>query len=367
MMSMFHFGRVTKVLVTGILLLGCVNNPVTTVTNQGAMASTVTPGQLDEPISSILLQEQVMILEAELAVDDNAVWVLLYEQDELLRIDSATNTIAQRIDLSAVGVDARELAAGEGMVWVSGSGTLETGGARLANAMRIDPDSGEIIAEAAFPTKSLTIGEGAVWAVGDGQLYKLDAATNSVIEQVRVRLRMGLTVDVQITIAEGVVWLLGEDEQTERTVLLKINPLTLEELERIQVEQVDQPYIRLADGEGSLWLGGYSDMCSPECSTLIARFNTTTSTITPLVLTDTITRSNYVWQMAEENGNLWMCVGFSLLRLDITSGEVLSTLPSNCANQQQSIAFGGNSLWTLNLKSTENTLYLDRYDLAQFE
>jgi len=136
---------------------------------------------------------------------------------------------------------------------------------------------------------------------------------------------------------------------------------------------MDQPYIRLASGEGSLWLGGYSDMCAPECSALISRFDVATNAITPLVLPDEITRSNYVWQLAEAGGNLWVGVGVdlasrepSLLRLDMASGEILSSLPSNCVGQQQTIAFGSDSVWALNLSVDDSTLYLDRYELAQF-
>jgi len=344
-----------------------------TTEDNAAAAAPTTAAQEAFNVVSIPIQEDTLMLSAELAFDSNATWVLLYEQDELLRIDPETNTITQRMDLAAAGFDARELAAGEGSVWVSGRGTLEAGGGRLTSVARIDPDSGEIVAEVAFPTESLTVGEGAVWTLGEGSLHKLDLQTNAVLEEVRVPLRMGLGSHLQIAIVNETVWLLGEDGQTEQTVLLQIDSTTLEEVRRVEVEQVDQPYIRLASGEGSLWLGGYSDMCAPECSTLISRFDITTSATTPLILTDEITRSNYVWQLAEAGSNLWVCVGVdlvtfepSLLRLDMGSGEILSSLPSNCVGQQQTIAFGADSVWVLNLNVDDSTLYLHRYELAQF-
>jgi len=346
---------------------------VATTENNAAAATPPTAGQEAFTVVSIPLQEETLSLSAELAFDGDAAWVLLYEQDELLRIDPETNTITQRMDLAAAGFDARELAAGEGSVWVSGRGALEAGGGRLTSVARIDPDSGEIIAEVAFPTDVLTVVEGAVWALGRGRLHKLDLQTNAVLDEVRIPLRLRLASDVQMAFAEGAIWLLGEDEQTEQVVLLRIDPSTLEELARIEVEQMDQPYIRLASGEGSLWLGGYSDMCAPECSALISRFDVATNAITPLVLPDEITRSNYVWQLAEAGGNLWVGVGVdlasrepSLLRLDMASGEILSSLPSNCVGQQQTIAFGSDSVWALNLSVDDSTLYLDRYELAQF-
>jgi streptogramin lyase len=346
---------------------------VATTENNTAAATPPTAGQEAFTVVSIPLQEETLSLSAELAFDGDAAWVLLYEQDVLLKIDSETNTITQRFDLGTAGFDTHELAAGEGSVWVSGQGTLEAGRSHLRSVARIDPDSVEIIAEVAFPTEVLTVVEGAVWALGGSRLHKLDLQTNAVLDEVRVPLRLRLASDVQMAFAEGAIWLLGEDEQTEQDILLQIDALTLEVVNQVEIEQIDQPYIRLASGEGSLWLGGYSDMCAPECSTLISRFDVATNAITPLVLPDEITRSNYVWQLAEAGGNLWACVAVdlvtfepSLLRLDMGSGEILSSLPSNCVGRQQTIAFGADSVWALNLSVDDSTLYLHRYELAQF-
>ena len=124
-------------------------------------------GAEEATISSAVLPVRTVL------VAFGSVWVTGTANEELYRIDPATNQVSATIDLHA---RPRSLASGEGSVWVfnSGDGTVD----------RIDGKTGKVLAtietgEAA--RDAVDVGGGFVWVDTPlAPLIKIDPATHSV-------------------------------------------------------------------------------------------------------------------------------------------------------------------------------------------
>jgi YVTN family beta-propeller protein len=138
------------------------------------------PGTL-ERVNPVTGQQQATIPIGKGAFDvevsPGAVWVTAYEDNAVLRVDTATNTVAATIPVpgSPVGV-----AFGAGSLWVSSEdGKVE----------RIDPATNSIVTTIQTQDSGgyVAFGGGAVWVTNaghegqvDGRLTRIDPATNGV-------------------------------------------------------------------------------------------------------------------------------------------------------------------------------------------
>jgi DNA-binding beta-propeller fold protein YncE len=117
-----------------------------------------------------------------LAVAGGSVWVVPHLDRYALRIDPLTNSVAQVISLGNRGPGA-EIDATDAMVWAS----VSTPSFDYERLVRIDPATGNVVAEvrvaAAFPV----IGAGFVWATGEGGVSRIDPGTNTVAGTIEVR------------------------------------------------------------------------------------------------------------------------------------------------------------------------------------
>jgi YVTN family beta-propeller protein len=116
--------------------------------------------------------------QAELSAAEDAVWVAIYGQGDVVRIDPATNKVVSRIH---VGGQPEDVAVAAGAVWVPNeNGTLA----------RIDPATNTVVATIRVgpdPDYALFC-RGRLWVSSllGPRLFVVDPATNRVVSRVRV-------------------------------------------------------------------------------------------------------------------------------------------------------------------------------------
>lgn len=126
------------------------------------------------------------------------VWITGTGNDELYRVDPATNQIVATIDLNS---DPLSIAAGEGSVWVhnEGNGTVQ----------RIDGKSGDIVATietGALGKGSIAVGGGYVWvSTHDAPIVQIDPRTNSV----RGKFKIAMDEYFTVRFGGGSLWISG--------------------------------------------------------------------------------------------------------------------------------------------------------------
>lgn len=167
-----------------------------------------------------------------------SVWVSVYGDDVVLRIDPETREILARIktDFAPCGI-----AIGGGSVWIENYGG--------ASVTRVDPsaNTAEEIDVGAAPF-DVTFAAGAAWTTdqGDDTVTRVDAGTG------RTR-----TIDVGadpvgIAPGGGAVWVTNQRDGT----LSRIDPRTL----HVQTRKIGVQPSWTAWGEGSLWLAEFGGM-----------------------------------------------------------------------------------------------------------
>jgi streptogramin lyase len=158
-----------------------------------------------------------------IAAGHGSIWMITKEDkdrfDVLARIDPQKNEIAEMIELGHVGGG---VAVDASSIWV----TVPDEGLLL----RIDPGSGEVIAEidGLVQPAFVAAGEDAVWVLsgtwdghpeGDASVTKVDASTNEIETRIAIDERPGTAGN--IAVGEGFVW-----ARTSFTILAKIDPTT---------------------------------------------------------------------------------------------------------------------------------------------
>jgi YVTN family beta-propeller protein len=129
-----------------------------------------------------------------IAVDEQAVWTVDYEDGLARRVDPEAGEIVREID---VGSGPSAVAAGAGSVWVANQ--------REDSVSRIDAQSNSVrktISVGDDPS-AVALGEGAVWVAnsGDGTVSRIDPETNEVVATITVGQR-----PQGIIVADGLVW-----------------------------------------------------------------------------------------------------------------------------------------------------------------
>ena len=133
-----------------------------------------------------------------IAVAFGSVWITGTGNDELYRVDPATNQIAATIELRS---SPRMLAAGEDSIWVfnDGDGTVQ----------RIDGKSGKVVATietGTVGTGTIDVGGGFVWVATHAvPIIKIDPRTNAV----RGKFRIETSEYSSIRFAFGSLWVSG--------------------------------------------------------------------------------------------------------------------------------------------------------------
>ena len=114
-----------------------------------------------------------------MAIGEGAVWLPHFQERQLTRIDTATNTLAARIKLEFLPVG---VAAGEGSIWVT-----DNAGDALA---RLDPATNRITKTIAVGDGpfGVAVGHGSIWVVNhnDGTVSRVDPETEAVAATIEV-------------------------------------------------------------------------------------------------------------------------------------------------------------------------------------
>ena len=173
--------------------------------------------------------------EGGIAASTDSIWIVTDKHGTLLRIDPASDTVRQRVQLPNGAFNPKF---SDGVLWISRVGASEL--------LAVDATSGALLAAAATgpAPRFLTAGGGAIWTLnqGDGSLSRVDATTHR--ETARTALGTpGHGGD--IAFGAGVVW----------TTFMAV-PLTATEAATGLVRR--QWYGRGGDslgiGHGAIWL-----------------------------------------------------------------------------------------------------------------
>lgn len=271
-----------------------------------------------------------------IAIADDAVWVSGWDGPTVSRIDAETNAVIT-VTLGFVGA---HVAVGEGGVWVG------VDGGRL---LRLDPDSGEVIATIETASRPAPVdGSAPLPFTGDGTVWVQDLV-NSVVSRIDPQSNeVTATVDLAAAgigdaegavIAGGLVWVntchgvVSIDQQTlavsdpialdgcgtaigfadgslwvgltgQRTA--RIDPIERDVEVILDVGPTDDaPF--MATGGGAVW--------RPLTTSTIARIDTSTNTVTEIL---DLGRSEQVAGFAVGHGSLWAgdYARRSVLRID---------------------------------------------------
>jgi ABC-type transport system substrate-binding protein/tRNA A-37 threonylcarbamoyl transferase component Bud32 len=149
---------------------------------------------------------------------DDSVWVVQDVGQEVIRFDARTGKVAGRFQIRGDP----EGANADGVVYAQGSLWLSRGN----SVVRVDPRTGLVIHRYAAPSRYLVFADGAIWAgdPGTGRIWKIDPATNSVVQRQRLH---GWLSDLAVgdgsvwapILPDGVVYKLSEDDLSIQTSL----------------------------------------------------------------------------------------------------------------------------------------------------
>ena len=174
----------------------------------------------------------------DVEVSPGAVWVTGYEDNAVLRIDTATNTVAATIPVPGGPVG---LAFGAGSLWVSSDD---------GKVARIDPATNSIVTTIATQDSGgfVAFGGGAVWMTNgghegqaDGRLTRIDPATNGVTASITVG-----AWPRRLAYAGGSVWIGLNDAPT----VVRVSATTNAILNRVTV---DDDVYSIAATDHAVW------------------------------------------------------------------------------------------------------------------
>jgi ABC-type transport system substrate-binding protein/predicted Ser/Thr protein kinase/streptogramin lyase len=152
------------------------------------------------------------------ATGADSVWVVQDVGQEVLRFDARTGKVAGRFQIHGdpAGANADGVVYADGSLWLS----------RGNSVVRVDPSTGLVVHRYSAPSRYLLFADGAIWAgePGSGRIWKIDPATNRVVQQQRLH---GWLSDLAVgggsvwapILPDGVVYKLSEDDLSIQTTL----------------------------------------------------------------------------------------------------------------------------------------------------
>ena len=228
------------------------------------------------------------VVAADLAATDDSVWVHDAARLGLARIDTAYESVADRLALpddlrpTRPGVDA-----GLGAVWASDATT------RL---LKLQPDGGRVLRtfDLGRPVDDVAVGAGAIWATSGaaGRVFEIDPKTGRIRESISVAGRPGVSkpAPIAIVVGEGAVWVLNGNAPS----ITRIDPDLAAVTATIPLGVGSNPSA-IAVGAGAVWVA-----LSGEGA--LARVDPRTGTI------QTIPVSGAPTAVAVASGRVWVSV-----------------------------------------------------------
>lgn len=178
------------------------------------------------------------------------IWVTGPDLGRVVRLDPATGE-----ELAEIGVEGAPLGidVGFGSIWVATGMAADGAG---GGVVRIDPRSNEVVRTipvAAAP-EFLSIGAGAVWvASSDGTIARIDPRTNQVVATIRIA-EAGRT---SVAAGDGAVYAIALPEPGMTAQVVRIDPAT--DTLSGEVVTAGRGALGLAVGTTSLWVANYDD------------------------------------------------------------------------------------------------------------
>ena len=223
-----------------------------------------------------------------LTAEEGAVWVQVDPPvDAVLRIDTETHEVTDRIKRG------RNTAFDGESWWV----------AREHELVRLDDDSGKIVATIPVAASYLAVGDGAVWASGAG-LTRIDPRTNKAVARIQLPMCVE-NADVEVGL--GSAWVACKRSGT----VVRIDARTNEVAATIRTG--DGPH-GIAIATGSVWVTNYQgdtvSRISPEKNKVVATIEDVGSGV----------------GIAAGMGSIWVASGTGIARIDPKTNTIAGKL-----------------------------------------
>jgi hypothetical protein len=185
-------------------------------------------------------------LPSAIASGGGSVWVVVQSraggENVVARIDPASNEVTERIPVDGLP---EWVAMGDGSLWIGLPSAVQ----------RIDPETGQVVAEIRGAGGPLTITGGSVWAVASGtSIARIDPSTNQIVATVALDLLGGYIIAGPVGTGDG-VWVIAALDSDAAGMatgqLLRIDPNTNSVVARIDLAVASSA---LAVGDGAAWV-----------------------------------------------------------------------------------------------------------------
>jgi YVTN family beta-propeller protein len=180
---------------------------------------------------------------------DGFLWVI--SGDSIVKIDPQTNQIFG--EPLRIGIQAEDIAVGDGQLWVSRVAQGDLGAPSDTDAVaRIDPQSGEVLAtiSVARGPMSMAYTSQAIWVVNFGQsgdsVIRIDPRTNEILGE---PVQTG-GAPLSLAVGGGSLWVANHDVQTITRIDLATNQVVA------NIAVPSEPH-RVAYGEGAVWVSNW--------------------------------------------------------------------------------------------------------------
>lgn len=301
--------------VVGVLLTGFWGKQ--TPANNAATPSGGAPSL--EPV--VVADVHVGGFPSAIIAQDGIVWVAVEsrggESGSLARIDPVAN---EMLRVSSIEKLPGQLVSEAGSLWLAFDDSVA----------RVDPETGEVIAEISGPGTFVTHAAGSVWALSSANaIARIDPSANEVVATVTLDLPAHGYITAPPVGTPDAVWVMAtvgtpEDAQAGSGLLYRIDPNTDSVVAKIRLEMAG-PF---AVGETGVWVvGDYG----PE-NTSLHRIDTATNQ-----LADEVDLAQQWTPFAMGAGRLWLMggtqpqirvVGLNLTTLELESPVVVGELPA---------------------------------------
>jgi YVTN family beta-propeller protein len=324
------------VLLTTVLSTACqpaTSTPTAPVTD----AQTTTPNApLESPTSN---QDRIaatleVARPSNMTAGDGLLWVI--SGSSIVQIDPKAGQVAG--EPIRTGIQAEDIAFGEGALWVTIVGSGDLGVPNDTDAVsRIDPETGETLAtiKVSRGPMSLAFTPEAVWVVNFGlsdTVIRVDPNTNQIIGEPIVTGRAPLSVAV----GEGSLWVANHDAHTITRIDLATNQVVA------NITVPSEPH-RVAYGEGAVWVANFH-------VNSVTRIDPQTNQ----VVGEPIPIGHPAGNMAAGLGSLWVTSDYRgptdgapedvvLVRIDPQTNQAVETIP--LGGHPIDVEVAGDAVW----------------------
>jgi len=240
-----------------------------------------------DPIANRVTDEIDLPDAVDVALGSGSVWAITHERATgwaVARIDPTIREVTHTIPLDCHRrCSATQIATTEDAVWVTSALDYPERG----EVIRIDPATNQVAARTAVAgdPRDIAIGEGGVWVyalthfarggVAGGTLYRIDPLTDLVsvaLLEGQIPPVAGISGPPVLTVGHGYVWTIRQVGQGPDEELVRIDPRT-NQVEGVGISGTFHPF---AVGEGGVWLRASRGPSGSVLPVAIARLNTET-------------------------------------------------------------------------------------------